>query len=613
MTLGDGLQKMSLKDKRRADNPVTEALKKGKAPTLLDVKKSVKALLKTLIQATTQMDVLPKRRYATFKLFYTDKTPPDYEPPHFQAGDEEKDKWFFMTHDLDEVPDKWSIGKVDTGHHSVNLSVTSIATYLPSSTQQNNATFGGTASRLPNAPRLTPVQEATIRAAQAEQQLKDAQQRNIAWCGEEAVEDVHDIDGEGEDDPDYIRLPDGSYQRVASDNCAVTLAPIGIRNNETGVIEPLNGPMDVEEAHFGGAPEVVPTRLHDLNVDRAIEKSNIEQTQVIEDFTQDLDAPVPSRLAMDQSRSSSLAAEKLFDSEHRGSSWPSPAISPITSHLSSQGSDADMEMLKDMQIPVSMIETQTLDMETQIEPIESFKQASAQEQNNMETRDLTPNAIHAKRKKKSAAFARVAAAGGITYGAWAENDTPDSMTSFARAYGNGNNRNDHVRQLFKRLETEGFIVGQSTALDDLGFPTVHDKTKKSKAQQPKNRKNVQRTKFMFNRAVLQTTQYQDYFDPDPQVEARIIGISELTAHLKSHHHASGVDHSRKHAEISVGERRQVVDETQTQAETQSVIPLVYEHALGMKRKNTMECPPDVTPKRKKKVKISIAHGLDLAE
>lgn len=59
-----------------------------------------------------------ERRYASFKLFYTDKTPSDYEPPHFQAGDVEKDKWYFMTHDLDEVPDRWSVGKLDTGHHS---------------------------------------------------------------------------------------------------------------------------------------------------------------------------------------------------------------------------------------------------------------------------------------------------------------------------------------------------------------------------------------------------------------------------------------------------------------------------------------------------------------
>ena len=59
-----------------------------------------------------------ERRFATFKIFYTEETPFDYEPPHFQAGDAEKDKWFFMTHDKQEVPDRWSIGKLDAGYHS---------------------------------------------------------------------------------------------------------------------------------------------------------------------------------------------------------------------------------------------------------------------------------------------------------------------------------------------------------------------------------------------------------------------------------------------------------------------------------------------------------------
>ena len=59
-----------------------------------------------------------ERRFASFKMFYTDETPSDYEPPHFQAADADKDKWYFMTHDLDEVPDKWNVGKVDTGHHA---------------------------------------------------------------------------------------------------------------------------------------------------------------------------------------------------------------------------------------------------------------------------------------------------------------------------------------------------------------------------------------------------------------------------------------------------------------------------------------------------------------
>ena len=42
----------------------------------------------------------------------------DYEPPHFEAADMDKDKWYFMTHTFDELPDRYSVGKLDTGHHS---------------------------------------------------------------------------------------------------------------------------------------------------------------------------------------------------------------------------------------------------------------------------------------------------------------------------------------------------------------------------------------------------------------------------------------------------------------------------------------------------------------
>ena len=75
-------------------------------------------MMKTLIQAITHMDELPRHRFATFKLFYTDITPPDYEPPNFQPGDEQKDKWYFMTHNLEEVPDRFSVGNLDCGYHS---------------------------------------------------------------------------------------------------------------------------------------------------------------------------------------------------------------------------------------------------------------------------------------------------------------------------------------------------------------------------------------------------------------------------------------------------------------------------------------------------------------
>ena len=62
-----------------------------------------------------------ERRYATFKLYYTDDTPEDYEPQHFRPGDSEKDKFFFTTHDAQEIPEKFSVGMLETGLHGFVL------------------------------------------------------------------------------------------------------------------------------------------------------------------------------------------------------------------------------------------------------------------------------------------------------------------------------------------------------------------------------------------------------------------------------------------------------------------------------------------------------------
>ena len=58
-----------------------------------------------------------ERRFATFKLFYLEHTPPEYEPPYFKPGDPEKDRFVFTTHAKSEVPEKFSIGTVVTPHH----------------------------------------------------------------------------------------------------------------------------------------------------------------------------------------------------------------------------------------------------------------------------------------------------------------------------------------------------------------------------------------------------------------------------------------------------------------------------------------------------------------
>lgn len=60
---------------------------------------------------------IKERRFATFKLFYRDNTPTDYEPPYFRPGDPVKDKYIFTTHDQSEKPEKFSVGSLATPHH----------------------------------------------------------------------------------------------------------------------------------------------------------------------------------------------------------------------------------------------------------------------------------------------------------------------------------------------------------------------------------------------------------------------------------------------------------------------------------------------------------------
>lgn len=146
-------------------------------------------------------------------------------------------------------------------HYRVNLSVTSITTYLPSSTRLDNATFGGITQLDPDV-SLTPEQEACVRAQQREGQLDDANNRNIAWSGEDNVELV-DMDADGEDDPEFVRLPDGTYEKRPILETPDIITPVGIKNDR-GTIEPFPMEVDQSEVCFVGVTEVVPARLAEL-------------------------------------------------------------------------------------------------------------------------------------------------------------------------------------------------------------------------------------------------------------------------------------------------------------------------------------------------------------
>ena len=130
---------------------------------------------------------VPERRFATFKLFYYDHTPEDYEPPHFRAGDVNEDKWFMTTHHKGEVPERCSVGFVHTGYHGVDVKVTSVSGYLPSG-EDNNAPFLGTTEKnMFAAAPLTPAEEAAQRAQQVQAQRQDAMERRIVWDGDEGL------------------------------------------------------------------------------------------------------------------------------------------------------------------------------------------------------------------------------------------------------------------------------------------------------------------------------------------------------------------------------------------------------------------------------------------
>jgi len=69
---------------------------------------------------TAVLNCLTERKLVTFKLAYNESCPDDYEPPMFipapQTRSGESDCLVFTTHDVNEPPERISIGSVDTRH-----------------------------------------------------------------------------------------------------------------------------------------------------------------------------------------------------------------------------------------------------------------------------------------------------------------------------------------------------------------------------------------------------------------------------------------------------------------------------------------------------------------
>lgn len=73
----------------------------------------------------------------------------------------------------------------------------------------------------------------------------------------------------------------------------------------------------------------------------------------------------------------------------------------------------------------------------------------------------------------------------------------------------------------------GFIVLESLEEDEHGILTTRARTNKrktSRKNQPKTRKEFQKAKYSFSQSSAGTSLYADYFNPDIEVEWRVMGL-----------------------------------------------------------------------------------------
>ncbi|KAF8584095.1 DNA-binding protein [Ramaria rubella] len=229
MTLGEKMNKMSLNTRSTSKmDPAAEAIVKGKPPTLGDVKQSVKNLVRSLIAAIQTLNGLPKRRFATFKLFYMDHVPEHYEPPHFTAGNPDN-RYFFTTHSTKEMPEKMSIGSLTTPYHGLDMHIASVSDLIPHCGNNDDARFGNLVDHEGSSYSATQTMTVADRGQSIEAQQQDALLRKVVWDAEALANPNIDADAEGEDDPEYgekmsqqpigVRLPDGTVIEMSvSDN-----------------------------------------------------------------------------------------------------------------------------------------------------------------------------------------------------------------------------------------------------------------------------------------------------------------------------------------------------------------------------------------------------------
>ncbi|KAF9027024.1 hypothetical protein BDZ89DRAFT_1134452 [Hymenopellis radicata] len=501
--------------------------------------------------------------------------------PHFQAAD---------------FPINGISAKVDAGHHAVNVSVTSIATYLPSSTEHDSAPFTGTTTKRMAPPAaLTPAEEASsMPMARTSPTLYDKATARICWLDRIPLKEVRPI-------------------------------PVGVRN-QGGDIEPIPADMmQVDGTVYGETTQAVPTCLDEMMSTQPIDAPMIATTQPAE-YTSTPTNRTRGRVAS-PFRDDMMNFSPRRDSRELSSELGTPCP---TTHRREEDDDIDTQMLQKLVLSNDAVEdTIMLDMETQV-----MNHNSSLPPSSIQSFGWIANVAI----KTQVLSVREVASDGIMCGVWGSyhsaQDTrlPDTficfdcrlrrdpswalikvglyptmlskfrdLASFRRAIKIAEKCNPEAsaqftkemeqfrKQLFKRLELENFIVEQELVVDDIGFAETRARGKgkvKGKGKQTKARRNMQKSRYVFNYQMKQSKEYADYFNPSQDAESCLLGLNQHNP----------VSRPPKAVLPDVAQDTQTQDDYETQA------------PVDLKRSRA-----DDGSRAKKKIKVSIAPAVDLAE
>ena len=74
----------------------------------------------------------------------------------------------------------------------------------------------------------------------------------------------------------------------------------------------------------------------------------------------------------------------------------------------------------------------------------------------------------------------------------------------------------------------------TTTLDEFGM-TIETRGNKTKGKDKKirARKNVQKTRYAFNKQIKSQQKYKDYFTPEQEVESRMLGLDDYVCFRRS--------------------------------------------------------------------------------